>query len=103
METNRILQFRAIVETGNLRKAAELIGISHSGLSKSMKALESELGYALFQASGRGIITSDDGHLFYERSQAFLAAYETLLGTKAGVTTQALRIGSLGFCCINFK
>ena len=66
METNRLKQFCTVKETGNLRKAANLLGISHSGLSKSMKALEEELGFPLFQSNGRGIVVTDEGLKLYE-------------------------------------
>ncbi|MFZ4714219.1 MAG: LysR family transcriptional regulator [Bacteriovoracaceae bacterium] len=94
METNRLRQFCVICETGNLRKAAELLSISHSGLSKSMKAFEGELGFALFNASGRGIVISDNGLILYNRSQSFLAELDRLLGVKAEKEDQVLRLGS---------
>jgi DNA-binding transcriptional LysR family regulator len=94
METNRIRQFRVIVETGNLRKAAEILAISHSGLSKSMKALEVELELTLFHPSGRGIVISDAGMRFYERCKRFLDELDRLLIGSIPVNTPNLRIGS---------
>lgn len=98
METNRLLQFRIVVETGSLRKAASLLNMSHSGLSKSMKALEAELGFQLFQPSGRGIVISDEGQAFYERSKRFIDELQRLMGRNAGelkrTTDPLLRIGS---------
>ena len=94
METNRLIQFRAVVETGNLRKAAEILGISHSGLSKSLKTLEDELGVKLFQASGRGIVVSDLGAQFYERSKRFLDEVDFFLGDRTQLANTSLRLGS---------
>ncbi len=94
METNRLRQFRVIVETGNLRKAAEILTISHSGLSKSMKALEAEMGFLLFHPSGRGIVISDQGTQLYERSARFLEELERLQGHEEIVKPRSLRIGS---------
>ncbi len=94
MDTNRIEQFCVIVETGNLRKAAEILNISHSGLSKSMKALEEELGYNIFLASGRGIIPSDEGKRLYSRSQKFLEEYRHLIAKQDRQISTPLRIGS---------
>jgi DNA-binding transcriptional LysR family regulator len=95
METNRLRQFRLIVETGNLRKAADLLGISHSGLSKSMRALEMETGFALFLPSGRGIVVSDAGRALYEKSHAFLSELDRLLGRVApSGPAQVVRWGS---------
>ncbi len=94
METNRLRQFRTIVETGNLRKAAEILFISPSGLSKSMKALEAEVGYSLFHPSGRGIVISDEGMKLYERSGRFLEELDRFLGSEWRSSVQVLRIGS---------
>ena len=96
METNRLKQFRTVVETGNLRKAASLLGISHSGLSKSMHALELEIGSPLFLPSGRGIVVSDEGQRLFERSAPFLAELDRLLGKSAPqpLSPDIARIGS---------
>ena len=94
METNRLLQFRMIVETGNLRKAADILAISHSGLSKSMKALETELGRTLLQPSGRGIVISDAGMKLYERSKRLLDELDQILSNAETQKPESLRLGS---------
>ena len=94
METNRLKQFCAVVETGNLRKAAILLGISHSGLFKSLKVLESEVGFPLFLPSGRGIVVSDEGMGFYQRSGAFFREFEHLLGGEEIPAQSRVKIGS---------
>lgn len=55
MDTNRLHQLRVLAETKNLRKAAESLGISHTGLHKSLRKLEQDLGNELFRAVGRGL------------------------------------------------
>jgi DNA-binding transcriptional LysR family regulator len=94
METNRLKAFCTVVETKNLRKAADLLGISHSGLSKSMQVLQTELGLTLFQVSGRGIAITDSGLELYERSQSFLKELSRLLEPAAATRAPLLRIGS---------
>jgi len=94
METNRLKQFCTIVETGNLRKAAELLGISHSGLSKSMRTLEEETQLSLFLPSGRGIVISDDGMKLYRGCSDFFAEFDRLLGKRDRKLTPTLRIGA---------
>lgn len=96
METNRLKQFCTVVETGNLRKAASLLGISHSGLSKSMRALELEAGIPLFIPNGRGIVVSDEGKRLFKRCSTFLAELDRLLGkTESGAPAASVaRIGS---------
>jgi len=94
METNRLRQFCAVVETGNLRKAAQILGISHSGLFKSLKTLESELGFPLFLPSGRGIVISDPGRELYQRSARFFEEFGRLLGTSEVKNESLMRLGS---------
>lgn len=94
METNRLLQFRAVKETGNLRQAADLLGLSHSGLSKSLKALQAEVGFPLFRPHGRGLVVTDEGRALYERSGPFLEEVARLLGRAAAPKQEVLRLGS---------
>ncbi len=94
METNRLRQFRVIVETVNLRKAADLLGISHSGLSKSMKALETEIGFPLFHASGRGLVISDRGLQVNRLLDDLLNRVDQVLGVNQAPQLTTLRIGS---------
>src|SRR5882757_2115160 len=84
METNRLRQFCVVVETGGLREAARLLHISHSGLSKSMKALEGELGASLFLPSGRGLVVTDVGRQVYTHAKRALAGIEELESVARG-------------------
>jgi DNA-binding transcriptional LysR family regulator len=85
METNRLRQLCAVVETGSLREASRLLHVSHSGLSKSLKALEDELAVRLFLPSGRGIVVTDAGRRVYAAAQKVLAEVETIQGAARGV------------------
>jgi DNA-binding transcriptional LysR family regulator len=93
METNRLHQFCVVAETTNMRKAAELLGMSHSALSKSLKLLQENLGLTLLVQVGRGIDVSDDGKVFYEKAKLFLKQEQTLLEVKKN-KTDLVRIGT---------
>ncbi len=95
METTRLHQFRVIVQTGTLRAAAELLGVTHSGLSKSMRALEVELGVTLLKRQGRGITVTDAGRRIYDGADAVLREVERLSG-KPGepAAGSKLRVGT---------
>lgn len=71
-----------IVDAGGLLKASELLGISGGGLSKSMKALEIELGYPLFVQKGRGLDLTPEGKQLYTRIPSFLKTVEDILQLK---------------------
>lgn len=81
METNRLRQFCVVYETRNLRKAAEIVGLSHSALSKSLKVLQEEIKKKLLVHKGRNIEVTDEGHQFFERARRFLDAEEALFSS----------------------
>ncbi len=95
MESDRLKQFCLILETGSLSKAAELLGISHGGLSKSMSTLQSELGIALFQPHGRGIIPTDAGKNLYKRAHEVVEKIEALKKPARESLELTHRIGAL--------
>lgn len=95
METNRLRQFCLIVETGSLSRAAELLHITHSALSKSMTSLQSELNIQLLQPSGRGISITEPGLKIYENAKTFLASEQAFFFGKSDEPQLELRIGTV--------
>ena len=83
METDRLRQFKTVVDAGGILKASELLGITGGGLSKSIKTLELELGYGLFLQKGRGLELTEEGQELYKRLDQFLEALESLTDFKA--------------------
>ncbi len=95
METDRLKQFCAVVETGALRKAADLLHLTHSGLSKSMRVLATELGTELIIPAGRGITITDAGLRLYQRAHAVLREVDMLREQRRdGESEDKLRIGT---------
>lgn len=78
METDRLQFFCTIAETGSLTKAAEILGISHSGLSKSMTVLQAEIQMPLFRPQGRGLELTVEGQCFYQKARQILQQVEDL-------------------------
>lgn len=95
METNRLRQFCAIVETGSLVKAAQLLHITHSALSKSMKLLQDEIGISLLRPSGRGITPTEQGLLIYQRAKEFLEQETHLFKFDRNTSSSSIKIGSV--------
>jgi DNA-binding transcriptional LysR family regulator len=59
----RLLEsFIAVYRSGSLVEAAERLNISQSALSRRISELQSKLGLALFEHSGRGMVATSDGH-----------------------------------------
>ena len=70
MTLNQILYFRKVARLENYHQAAEELYISQPSLSRSMAALESELGITLFEKKGRGVVLTNAGRLFLEHAEA---------------------------------
>lgn len=64
MTLNQILYFRKVARLENYHQAAEELYISQPSLSRSMAALESELGITLFEKKGRGVVLTNAGRRF---------------------------------------
>lgn len=95
METNRLRQFCAIVETGSLVKASQLLHITHSALSKSMKLLQDEIGLSLLRPSGRGITPTQEGLQIYQRAKEFLEHENRLFNLDQHAKSSTLKIGGV--------
>ena len=102
METDRLKQFCTIIEAGSLSRAAELLGISHSGLSKSISTLETELGFAVFQPQGRGLVPTARGREIYLGAQAILEQVQNLQRGSAVEEKLDLRLGVLEIFTAHF-
>lgn len=92
MDTDRLRYFCAIVDTGSLTKASELLNVSHSGLSKAMTGLQNELGFKILSPKGRGLELTERGKKIYEQSRKILEMVGSLKGSTA-MPESFLRIG----------
>jgi len=95
METNRLKQFCTVVETGSLSRAADLLGITHSGLHKSLRVLEGELGFTLTVGKGRGIEITERGRQFYPSALEILKNIEKACRNDSAPDSVEYRIGAL--------
>ena len=86
-----------IAECGSMNKAAELLYVAQPSLTGAVKELEKELGFPLFNRSGRGVTLTADGADFIPYARDVVGRYEILLEKfgeegirkkKFGVSTQ---------------
>lgn len=65
MDLDKLLRFCAVVDYGSMSKAAETLYCSQPALSKQITALEKEVGYPLFDRSGKKMTLNQNGRLLY--------------------------------------
>ena len=74
----------AVVDGGSFVKAAELIGLSDSGVSRAISRLETRLGVRLLDRTTRSVALTDEGRRFYEEVKPHLNAIEDAASIAAG-------------------
>ena len=106
MEITQIRHFVRIAETGSYIKAADLLNIGQSTLSRQVRSLEVELRASLFYRHGRGVLLTEAGKKFLEYARAMLhlmdSATTAVRDSEAAFSGQ-LVIGmapSIGRACI---
>lgn len=79
MELYHLRTFVTVAEEGHLTRAAERLFTSQPAISAHVKALEEELGVALFDRTPKGMQLTAAGQQLLERAQRTLAAAGDLL------------------------
>ncbi|MBL6938238.1 MAG: LysR family transcriptional regulator [Alphaproteobacteria bacterium] len=72
MKLNQIRDFVAVARAGSLRAASRDLGIAQPSITKSIQALEQELGAPLFQRNVRGTNLTALGTVFRKRAEIAL-------------------------------
>ncbi|TSD47474.1 LysR family transcriptional regulator [Rhodococcus sp. KBS0724] len=72
MDSRKLTHFAAVAELGNFTRAAEILHLSQSGLSASIRALENDLGCTLFERTTRSVLLTASGHLLHRHAPRIL-------------------------------
>ncbi|MDB5930478.1 MAG: LysR family transcriptional regulator [Polaromonas sp.] len=70
MKLNQMRDMVAVVERGSLRAAARHLEVAQPALTRSIGALEKELGVTLFERQARGMVLTAAGRMFHRRASA---------------------------------
>lgn len=66
----------AVIASGGFSKAADVLGMSSSGVSHAIARLEARLGVRLLDRTTRSVALTDEGRRFYERVRPSLEEIE---------------------------
>ena len=71
--------FLESARTGSFSKAASVLYISQQTVSRQVKAMEDELGTALFFRSSKGIVLTDAGRLLYDEEKELIERHRQVI------------------------
>ncbi|TNF56383.1 MAG: LysR family transcriptional regulator [Burkholderiales bacterium] len=97
-DLNDLLAFRAVVELGNFRKAAESVHLSQPAFSRRIDKLEQALGARLLVRTTRRVDLTTVGRDFDRQIRSILDALDSTLLSIRGVA--ATRMGEVTVACV---
>lgn len=101
MKLHHFEEVVAIAERGSVRAASRHLGVAQPALTRSLAALERELGAPLFERRARGVVATPLGLAFIARSRSILSEVrrtreevDQLSGSGTGTVTVGLSIAA---------
>jgi hypothetical protein len=73
LNSHQLLAFVVLTRTGSFTLAGKQLFLTQSAVSHAIKALEDELGCALFQRTGRGVTMTDAGRQFLPHAEKIIS------------------------------
>lgn len=81
----------AIISTGSITAAAERVLVSQPAVSKSLGALEMQVGFRIFDREGNRITLTEKGRALYEETRRLLGAVENFDGIVEDIRTRGVK------------
>ena len=77
--------FKAVIDTGSVTGAANLLHVSQPSLSRLLKTLEGSLGFSLFERRKGRLVATPEALLLYEEVQKYFRSLQTLAQTAVDI------------------
>lgn len=97
----RFTRLKHVVEVdryGSITAAASRLNTTQSTVTKSVAAMEQDLGFALFTRRTRGVVATDKGREFIDRASRILYDYERLVDDSRKGQDSANALLRIGVC-----
>lgn len=78
MNLQRLKALRAVMTTGSVTEAANVLGLTQPAVSRLISALEAEVGFDLFVREYGRLQPTDEGKLFFQRAERVLSGIDEL-------------------------
>lgn len=98
MNLSQFEVFVAIVDTGSMKEAAEIVGLTQSAISYSLSRLESELGVTLLERSRQGVTVTNIGKEVLQHARNILTQTEVIrqkTNRERGFSVGKIRFGTV--------
>ncbi len=77
MQIKQLEYMRTIAEMGSITQAAQKLFISQQALSETLKLLEQELGFSIFERSNKGVVPTSAGEKFLQDLEQILPVIDS--------------------------
>ena len=92
LKTRQLMLLAAMEEEGNVRRAADSLGITQPAASRLLKELEDMLGVSLFDRTPHGMLATMYGEVMIRHARMVLSnlshAHDEISALRAGLTGQ---------------
>ena len=73
MDWDKLKIFHAVTQAGSFTKAADVLNLSQSAISRQIQSLEYELKTTLFERHARGLSLTDNGEILYKTANEVIS------------------------------
>lgn len=104
IELNHVRYISAAAERGSFRRAASVLGVEQSVVSRRIRDVEDEIGAPLFNRHPAGVVLTEVGRVFLDRAGVGVRQINDALEIAKSLssTAQSLRIGVFGPLTMGF-
>ena len=96
MDFRQLKTFLAVVDTGNITRAAEILYLVQPAVSRQIKLLEEDLGTPLFERQRRGMVPTEAGRKLVEYARRAILELDRARAAVVGVQNGIGGIVTLG-------
>ena len=93
MNYRQVQVFKAIMQSGSITYASEILHVSQPAVSNTLKTLEQDLGLLLFTRTAKGLLPTDEARSLYTEVERVALGFENL--KRFGKTLQHIKQGRL--------
>ncbi len=102
MPLDQYKAFHAVVKAGGISRAAEKLYVTQPALTRSIQALERDMGCPLLCRTPRGVVPTQEGELLYrhlDQALSVIATAETRIRDIGNLEDGEIRIGAGDMLC----